>query len=66
MVTDCTGELRLEEPIFDPARLDWCEVSSILLYIGRSFEVLDIKEDEYENTISTFNRTSTPVGVLPR
>ena len=58
----------LQEPTFDPAMLDWGKESKggTLLYICRSFEVLDIKEDEYENTISTFNRTSTPVGVLSK
>ena len=29
VVTDCTGEPVLQEPIFDPARLDWGEVSKV-------------------------------------
>ena len=31
-LTDCAGEPRLAEPMFDPARLDWGEVSVVTHY----------------------------------
>jgi hypothetical protein len=49
VVTDCDNTLRLQEPIRDPARLDWHEVTKVAHYclsVDAMTQPMRVREDE--------------------